>query len=74
MAARSSSRGHETHWDGSQWVYSDTGKPDDGKRRCTRCGKLPTPEGHDACLGRIEGLSSACCGHGVKDPYFVKSE
>ncbi len=33
---------------------------------CKRCGKLPTPEGYDACLGYLPGVASACCGHGVK--------
>jgi len=32
---------------------------------------MPTPEGYDHCLGHIDGAVSACCGHGVEDPYVV---
>lgn len=37
-----------------------------GKAVCRHCGLDRTPEGHDGCLGRLEGVQSACCGHGVK--------
>lgn len=37
-------------------------------RPCIRCGNPPTPEGYDACLGHLEGVKSACCGHGVSEP------
>jgi hypothetical protein len=30
---------------------------------------MPTSEGYDACLGFIPGVESACCGHGVEEPY-----
>jgi len=26
---------------------------------------------YDACLGHIDGATSACCGHGVKQPYIT---
>lgn len=32
---------------------------------CAHCGRAPTPEGHDACLGALPGVTAACCGHGV---------
>ena len=67
---RSFSRGWPIEWNGREWIYSDTGLPDDGRRACRRCGRRPTPEGYDACLGFVEGVSSACCGHGV-EPSFV---
>jgi hypothetical protein len=69
--ATSTSRGHQTYWDGQDWRYSDTHTLDDGWRPCLRCGRMPTPEGHDACLGHLEGVTSACCGHGVVEPYVV---
>lgn len=31
---------------------------------------MPTKEGYDACLGYIKGAKSACCGHGIEEPYF----
>lgn len=44
------------------------------ERPCVGCGLAPTAEGHDACLGLIEGIWSACCGHGVVEPYLVTNE
>lgn len=59
-------RGHLCEWDGERWRYLDTGEPAEGNPRpCPHCGSLPTPEGHDACLGAIPGAAGACCGHGV---------
>jgi hypothetical protein len=66
----SHSRGHKIIFINNKWVYEDNKKPIDNKRPCKRCGKAPTSQGHDACLGHIDGMSSACCGHGVEDPYF----
>jgi len=40
-------------------------------RECRRCGRKPTPEGYDACLGHIPGAKHACCGHGVKEGYII---
>lgn len=60
-------RGHEIYWDYERetWRYSDTGEEADDSRPCKRCGKQPTPEGYDACIGYVEGATSVCCGHGV---------
>lgn len=75
MTVISYKRGYEIEWDGKQWIYSDTKEPikyipyDD--RPCARCGRMPTPEGHDACLGHIDGVKSACCGHGVTKPFIL---
>lgn len=69
-------RGHKIYYDGYIWRYCDNNKSTtEEERPCARCGKMPTKEGYDACLGRIEGATSACCGHGVEKPYIVyKSE
>ena len=69
---KSYSRGHEIYYDGKDWRYVDTGEIVNNNRPCKRCGRTPTEEGHDACLGHIEGAKSACCGHGVEPPYIVK--
>lgn len=37
---------------------------------CVKCGKLPTKENHDACLGTLPGVVDACCGHGVTEAYI----
>ncbi len=65
-------RGHLIAYDGAQWVYASDGHPITEERPCARCGRMPTPEGYDACLGHIPGATSACCGHGVEQPYIIK--
>ena len=74
MAIRSYYRGHPIIFRGRRW-YFDEGKQDmrvvdNHKIPCALCGEPPTPEGHDACLGHIEGAQFACCGHGVHDGYI----
>lgn len=34
------------------------------KESCVHCGRFKTFEGHDGCLGSLDGLANACCGHG----------
>ena len=66
------SRGNRVRaFDGKEgWYYMD-GQPFDDSRPCVRCGRMPTPEGHDACLGTLPGVEHACCGHGVTKPYQI---
>ena len=70
----SHSRGHKIYYDGNNWRYVDNNKILDEMRPCKRCGRIPTKEGYDACLGHIEGAISACCGHGVEEPHIVKGD
>lgn len=65
------SRGHKIYFDGTEWRFADNNEIDDGLRTCKRCGRKPTIEGYDACLGRVKGATSACCGHGVEKGYTV---
>lgn len=68
----SHSRGHLIEYVNNRWVYADNGVPIENENRCcTRCHRLPTKEGFDACLGHVPGATSACCGHGVEEPYVV---
>ena len=73
MTAKSHKRGHEIYYDKTSgtWRYV---KEDISillfNKRCVRCEKLPAKD-HDACLGDLAGVTDACCGHGVKEPYFV---
>ena len=54
-----------------QWIYVDTKEPiETNPRPCKRCGNLPTPEGHDHCLGKLPGVKNACCGHGYEEGYI----
>jgi len=71
MTARAHIRGWPIENMGHGWVYSDTKQPVKDDRPCIRCGRMPTPEGHDACLGTIPHCKSACCGHGVEQPYSM---
>lgn len=66
----SCSRGHETYYKNLSWYYSDNNELVDYDRPCKRCGKMPTPEGYDACCGFIDGATHVCCGHGVTDKYI----
>ena len=49
------------------WCYPDGGEVRSHDIPCARCGKLATPEDHDACLGYIPGVRAACCGHGIHE-------
>lgn len=56
------------------WRYTDTDEPVNGlgpDLPCPKCGQLPTPEGHDPCLGTLPGVKAACCGHGIPDQAYV---
>lgn len=55
----------------SGWTYLVTEERVDPKAPapCPRCGLVPGADGHDACVGHVEGAWSVCCGHGVADPY-----
>lgn len=59
------SRGHKIYYDDSVWRYCDNNLPLDDNRPCKKCGMPPTKEGYDYCLGYIESVNSACCGHGT---------
>ena len=59
-------RGNPIEYINNKWVYSDDKKPlEDEERPCVRCGRMPTAEGYDACLGYVKGATGACCGHGI---------
>jgi len=58
-----SSRGLFEYLDGTP-VLSDTLRP------CVKCNELPV-DGCDPCLGKLPGVESACCGHGVKKGYVI---
>lgn len=52
------------------WKYKD-GTVFDDSRPCVLCKQNATSEGYDACLGYIEGVKSACCGHGINEGFVV---
>jgi hypothetical protein len=71
MTATAHSRGHLIYHDGQLWRYYD-GRPLPEEWPCARCGRFPTKDGHDACLGILPDVKSACCGHGVETPFSLK--
>lgn len=71
MTATAHARGNKIYFDDKAWRYAEDNIPIAEEKPCIRCGKMPTSEGHDACLGHIEGAISACCGHGVGEPFIV---
>ena len=71
MVARQQQNGWPIIFFAGKWWYED-GELATNFRPCPKCGELPTLEGHDACLGEIAGVWSACCGHGIKPKYIKK--
>ena len=65
-------RGHPAIWVDGGWHYVDTGEAVTDDRPCARCGKPPTVEGYDACVGYVDGIDSACCGHGFDELINIK--
>lgn len=65
-------RGHEIYYKNGDWYYLDDDTIADDSRPCKKCGKYPTKEGCDACIGYLEGVTSACCGHGVEKGFIIK--
>lgn len=75
MTARSKMNGHDIEYVSGDWVYSDTKEStmtQHGTRSCSHCKQYCTPEGHDACLGTLPGVTNACCGHGILEDTFVQ--
>ena len=67
-------RGHSIILVNDAWVYADTNElvSENPNRECGHCGLSNTPEGHDACLGTLPGVSNACCGHGDVSQAYVQ--
>lgn len=72
MTATGHTRGHPITWDGDVWRHLD-GIPASRERPCVSCGVLADPGAPDPCIGFLDGVTSACCGHGVTEGYVVPS-
>jgi len=68
---KANSRGNEIYYDGENWRYSINDEIDNDQLPCPRCGKFATKEGYDACLGHLDGVIHACCGHGIEGGNIV---
>lgn len=75
----------DPNWEGPPWTdgFFHVGEhpirfpdPYPPYRGCISCGAMPTAAGHDACLGALPDVVSACCGHGgASKPYqFTKRD
>lgn len=76
MPVKSKRHGHPLELKPRGWVYSDTKEPisQSTPRTCGHCRRAPTKEDHDGCLGTLQGLMNACCGHGVTSAAYVQFE
>jgi len=76
MTARDKHRGWEVHFDEytKRWVYSDNNESieEEPQRPCVRCGAVFSLNQPDACLGHIEGVRNACCGHGSSEEAYIQ--
>ncbi len=43
-----------------------------GKDVCGYCDMKRTTEGHDGCIGTLEGVMNACCGHGEYKMAYIQ--
>ncbi len=65
--------GNKIEWNQSKqiFMYSDgTEVRKENIKPCPMCGEHQI-NGCDPCLGRLPGVESACCGHGVKKGYII---
>lgn len=46
----------------------------DKNRECGFCRLPNTEQGHDGCLGTIDGVMNACCGHGSVNEAYIQYE
>lgn len=76
MMSSSKWRGNLMEEENDVYLYSDTKQKvsENKNRSCGHCGKPNTKEGHDGCIGTLEGVMNACCGHGVIEEAFVQYE
>lgn len=68
-------RGYPIERCGTEFLFSDTKQSVSEtwlERPCGHCGLLNTEEGHDGCLGTLDGVRNACCGHGVTNDAYVQ--
>lgn len=42
------------------------------KEYCSYCGLNRTEEGYDGCIGFLQGVKNACCGHGETKMAYVQ--
>lgn len=63
--------GYVIEYINDKWVQQDTKESADIIRPCKYCGKLPSKEGYDGCIGFLPNVKYACCGHDIIKPYVI---
>lgn len=72
--AETNYRGHKIICsNGKDWTF-DNGVPIYDNTPCSKCGKYPNSNGHDACIANLKGVKNACCGHGDIKYTYVELE
>lgn len=59
------------YYDHLQEAFYEDGTPFDDTRPCTKCGVACGTDDPDPCLGWLDGVDYACCGHGIQGEEYV---
>ena len=66
-------RGHLIYTvNGIDWYYEEDNTIYLNDRDCVACGACVKSDEPDPCLGWLDGVDYACCGHGDPDYEYVK--
>ncbi len=68
-------RGQDVVEFNGEWFFCDTGESVRGtwmNTPCGHCSRIRTTEGYDRCLGTLDGVRNACCGHGQIEKAYVQ--
>ena len=60
---------------GGDWFYEDGVQvSSDPSRICGKCNLVNRKDMCDPCLGKLEGVKNACCGHGERESSYIQFE
>ena len=72
---KSKLRGWKIEFKNGVWIFCDSEEAVSdtwNERPCGHCGKSQTEDGHDGCLGALNNVINACCGHGEIDGAYIQ--
>lgn len=72
---RSKFRGYIIEQNCGKWIFADTGLSTEEtwiNRPCGTCGLYNTKEGYDGCIGKLDDVINACCGHGEQEEAYIQ--
>lgn len=67
--------GYKIYFKDNSWYYFHNDELIDETTtplKCKECGMTETESGVDPCIGVLEGVSNACCGHGIEDECYIQ--